>query len=433
MRIAIIGAGISGNLAARLLAQRHDVDVFEAADHAGGHAHTSRVHMSGRDFDVDVGFMVFNERTYPNFCRLLRLLNVSAQDTDMSFSVRCDATGLEYQGGSLNGLFAQRRNVVRPMFLRMLRDILRFHREAPQLLDADLGDATLLQVLEEHQFGGWFVDKYLAPMAAAIWSCSPGKILDFPARFLLAFLRNHGLLQLRDRPRWRTVQGGARRYVERLLAPLRDRVRPGCPVEWVRRHADHVVVQPRRGPAEVYDAVVMAAHADQTLAMLQDADAREREILEAFPFQRNTALLHTDTSLLPQRRRAWASWNHLVPREPGLPVAVTYDLSRLQRLDTPTPILLTLNGAFLVDPSKVLDRMAFQHPLFTRSSPAAQARHGEINGRRRTYYCGAYWGHGFHEDGVNSALAVARCFNESLDTWRAVSTRASFTTNASGR
>lgn len=433
MRIGIVGTGISGNLAARLLSQEHDIDVFEGGGAVGGHTRTLDVSAFGQKWQVDTGFMVYNERTYPNFCRLLQLLEVPGRDTDMSFSVCCARSGLEYQGSSLNGVFAQRRNLVRPAFLGLLRDVLRFNRAAESLLRSERGDRSLGTLLAEGQFGAWFRDKYLVPMAAAIWSCPPGRLLDFPAHFLLAFLRNHGLLQYRDRPQWKTITGSARRYVERLTAPFRDRIRTHCPIAFVRRHEDHVVVQPRNAPAEVYDRVVLACHADQALALLEDADDEERQILQAFPYQPNMAVLHTDTTVLPRSRRAWASWNYHIPPSDGHPAAITYDLSRLQGLDTPSPLLLTLGGGDRVEPAQVLDRFVFHHPVYTGTSLSAQEQLRRRNGRRRTYFCGAYRGYGFHEDGVASALDVTRHFGLGLEQWKAASTKASSLTNVSNR
>ncbi|HZZ79034.1 MAG TPA: FAD-dependent oxidoreductase [Gemmataceae bacterium] len=429
MRIAVVGGGVSGILAARLLAQEHEITLFEAERRPGGHSRTIDIRVAGRDHRVDTGFMVFNERTYPNFCQLLRLLGVTTTDTDMSLSVRCDASGLEYQGSSLNGLFAQRRNLIRPSYLRMLADIVRFNRAAPAWIEEGIGVRTVGELLADKGFGGWFISKYLVPMAAAIWSCRAGELLDFPAHFLLGFLRNHGLLQLHDRPQWKTVDGGARRYVEGLTAPLRSCTVTDAPVQAVWRHENHVVVQARDRSSEIYDAVVLGCHADQSLVLLRDADADERRVLASFPYQPNVAVVHTDISLLPRRRRAWASWNYHVSDDPAAPVAVTYDLSRLQRVDSATPILLTLNGEERIDPRTVLDRHVFHHPVFTRESIHAQTEHGKLNGKRRTYYCGAYWGYGFHEDGVNSALAVARFFGLGLDQWKVVSTKASCTTS----
>ncbi|MFN4260100.1 MAG: NAD(P)/FAD-dependent oxidoreductase [Gemmataceae bacterium] len=433
MKIGIVGTGISGNLVSRLLSQEHDIVVYEAEPTIGGHARTLDIMAFGQKWRVDTGFMVYNERTYPNFCRLLRLLDVSAKDTDMSFSVTCERSGLEYQGSSFNGLFAQRRNLVRPAFHRMLIDILRFNRSAESLLTSDCKEKPLGILLSEGGYGSWFVDKYLVPMAAAIWSCPPDQLLSFPVHFLVAFLRNHGLLQLRDRPRWQSIIGSARCYVERLTAPFRNRIRTNCPVVSIHRHDDHVIVQPRNASPELFDFVVLACHADQALKLLRDADEDEREILEAFPYQPNVAVLHTDSSILPNSRRAWASWNYHIPATETSFVAVTYDLSRLQGLDTPLPILLTLNASNRIDQSKVLDRFVFRHPVYTAKSLAAQRRLRQRNGLRRTYFCGAYCGYGFHEDGVNSALDVTKHFGLGLDQWKVVSTKALFSTSASSQ
>jgi predicted NAD/FAD-binding protein len=312
----------------------------------------------------------------------------------------------------------------------MLKDILRFNHEAEAMLASDLTGQTLRDLIAQKGFGTWFAEKYLVPMAAAIWSCPPDCLWDFPAHFLLAFLHNHGLLQISDRPQWKTVAGSAQSYVERLIEPFRERIRVNCRVSSVLRHEDHVVIQTRDGGMEVFDFVVLACHADQALALLHDADEQEREILEAIPYHANTALLHTDTSILPRRRRAWASWNYHIPADKGLPVAVTYDLSRLQNLATSSPLLLTLNGGDRIDPSKVLDRYVFHHPGYTMRSLSAQAKLERRNGQRRTYFCGAYRGFGFHEDGVKSALDVTRHFGLGLDQWKVASTKASFTTSA---
>jgi uncharacterized protein len=422
MKIAVIGAGISGNLVARLLDSAHDVHLFEANGYPGGHTNTVEFEAWGQTWLADTGFMVFNERTYPNFIGMLQRLDVPWQDSDMSFSVRCERTGLEYQGSSLNGLFAQRSNLLNPKFYGMLRDVLRFNRQSLELLEDDAETMTMGEYLQRRKYGREFVDHYLIPMTAAIWSARPRAVFEFPARFLVGFFRNHGLLQIRNRPMWKTVCGGARTYVSRLLAPLQDRVRLNCPVASVSRHGDHVLVTPQGKPAERFDQVVFATHADQTLAMLADADEIERDILGAFEYQPNETVLHTDTSMLPRRQRAWASWNYHIARESDLPVAVTYDVSRLQRIGSPEPVLVTLNPNGRVDPAKILRTLDYQHPAYGLRSRQAQLRHAEINGRRRTYFCGAYWGYGFHEDGVVSALAVAKCFGKDLDSCTVAST-----------
>jgi predicted NAD/FAD-binding protein len=428
MRIAVIGTGISGTLAARLLATQHEVQVYEASDYIGGHTNTVDIEAFGDRYSVDTGFMVFNRRTYPNFCRLIEMLGVHPQDSDMSFSVRCDETGLEYQGSSLNGLFAQRTNLLRPKFLRMLRDIIHFNRQATTCVLADRIDdgATVGDFVRQCGLHAEFVRHYLVPMAAAIWSTSPRQILEFPARFMIGFCYNHGLLQLRDRPQWMTIKGGARTYIDALTRDIRDRIQLSCPVTNVTRSSDHVTVTTAgNGPTrtEVFDQVVFATHADQTLSMLSDATEDEQQVLSAFPYQSNEAILHTDASLLPRRHRAWASWNYAIPRDDQQSVSVTYDLSRLQNHDSPSPILLTLNRTSDIDPSKVLRELRYMHPAYSMDSITAQREHNRISGLRGTHFCGAYWGYGFHEDGVNSALAVARRFGLTLDACTVASTK----------
>jgi predicted NAD/FAD-binding protein len=411
VKIAIIGAGIAGNVAARELHRDHDVTVFEAGDHVGGHTHTHDVELHGRTWRIDTGFIVFNDRTYPNFVALLDELDVASQASSMSFSVRDEATGLEYNGTSLNTLFAQRRNLLRPSFLAMVRDILRFNREAPRLLDEPGGELPLGELLERGRYGRHFVDHYVVPMGAAIWSTDPASMMRFPARFFVRFLHNHGMLSVNDRPVWRTVRGGSARYVERLVAPFRDRIQLASPVEQVRRIPGGVLVKPRGHEPVRFDAAFLASHSDQALAMLADPDEAEREVLGAIPYQANEAVLHTDARLLPRRRRAWAAWNyHLRPG--GDRVALTYNMSILQRLDTPVPFLVTLNHADAIDPDRIIKSVTYHHPLYTPASVAAQARHREIDGARRTYYCGAWLRNGFHEDGVASALAAVGHFRD---------------------
>jgi predicted NAD/FAD-binding protein len=427
MRIAIIGTGISGSLVARLLSTQHDVTVFEANNYPGGHANTVDVSVGGKSFSVDTGFMVFNDRTYPNFCRMLELLEIKSQPSDMSFSVRCEKTGLEYQGSSLDGLFAQRLNCLRPSFLRMLWDIDRFNKRGMQAAaGGELKDGRSVgDFVRTCGVGCRFVDQYLVPMASAIWSSSPQAILDFPADFMIGFFANHGLMQLRDRPQWRTIVGGSRNYVDALLEPIRDNVRLQTPIACVARTENDVSVVPVDGPCECFDEVVFATHADQILNMLADSTRSERQILRAFPYQPNEAILHTDTRQLPSRRRAWASWNYHVSAGENQSAAVTYDLSRLQNDDSQVPILLTLNATDEIDPSKVLRTFSYHHPAYSRESIWAQQRFKEISGRNRTHFCGAYWGYGFHEDGVNSALAVAEHFGITLNACTAASTKVS--------
>jgi predicted NAD/FAD-binding protein len=333
----------------------------------------------------------------------------------MSFSVRCDRTGLEYCGTSLNTLFAQRRNLLRPSFYRMLRDIVRFNREAQELLDSGIESPTLHEFFKVQGYGREFVDQYIVPMTAAIWSAGPASTLQFPAHFFVRFFHNHGLLGTRGHLQWRVIKGGSRRYVEPLAHPYRDRIRTSTPVRAVRRLPGGVEVTPAGGPVELYDEVVIATHSDQALAILADPTEAERQILSALPYQRNEASLHTDSSVLPVNTRARASWNYRLPADPKDHATVTYDMSRLQSLKTKEPICLSLNENGSIDPARVIARMEYSHPQFTPESIAAQNRHAEISGVNRTHYCGAYWRNGFHEDGVVSALRVCRHYGVGLE------------------
>lgn len=430
MRIAVVGSGISGLLAANLLASEHEVSLLESAPTLGGHTCTLDVDIDGTNYPVDTGFMVFNERTYPNFCKLLDKLEIESQPTDMSFGVKCERTGLEYEG-SLGGLFAQLHNLLSVPHYCMIADILRFNREAPQLLASPekLEHQSLGEIVRERGYSRRFIDQYLIPMGAAIWSARPEKMLDFPALFILRFFHNHGLLQVLDRPVWRTIPGGARRYIAKLITPLAE-VRTSTPVTNISREAGSVYLTTPLG-VERFDHVVLASHADQSLAMLSDADQQERRLLSAFPYQPNEVVIHTDTTILPRARRAWASWNYLTPKEGNGNVAVTYDLTRLQNVRAPRPILATLNFTHSVEPSKRIQVLQFSHPVFGPESLGAQAAWKTINGPRNTWFCGAYWRNGFHEDGVVSALQVAREFGKDLDSCRVVSTKEGFSTAAS--
>lgn len=421
MKIAVVGTGIAGNVASYHLSREHDLVVYEAGDHVGGHTHTHRVEQAGRVYDVDTGFIVYNDWTYPNFIRLLDSLGVATQPSNMSFSVRDEASGLEYNGTTLDTLFAQRRNLLRPSFWRMIRDILRFNREAPALLAGTDEGPTLGDYLAEGGYSRQFVEHYIVPMGAAIWSTAPELVQRFPARFFVRFFHNHGMLSVDERPQWRVIRGGSARYVEKLTVPFRERIRLGTPVEWVRRLPGQVLVKARGHEVESYDAVFLACHSDQALRLLADPSREERDVLGAIPYQPNEAVLHTDASLLPRSRRAWAAWNYHVPTERRSTVALTYNMNILQSLDAPEPFLVTLNHGDAIDPGKIVKRIAYDHPLYTPRGVAAQARQREINGAQRTYYCGAYWRNGFHEDGVVSALAAVEHLGEDLHAQRTLS------------
>jgi predicted NAD/FAD-binding protein len=413
MKIAIVGAGISGLATAHLLHREHEITVFEAGALAGGHANTVRVDTEDATHHVDTGFIVFNDRNYPNFERLLGSLGVAAQPSDMSFGVS-DGGDFEYNGSSPNGLFAKRAHLVTPWFHRMIADLVRFNRNARTLLAAGGEGPSLGHWLDEGGYSKAFVEKLIVPQASAVWSADPRQMWTFPARFLVDFFANHGMLGFAKRPQWQTVTGGSRSYVEAVTRPWRDRLRVDTPITAITRHEDHVLVTPRGGEAERFDEVVLATHSDQALSMLADATDREHEILGAIPYQPNEAVLHTDRRMLPRRRRAWASWNyHLLPEPSGM-TTVTYHMNRLQALEADREFCVTLNRSEAIDPSKILRTIPYSHPVFTSDGARAQARHDEISGRNRTHYAGAYWRWGFHEDGVVSAVRVAKHFGASL-------------------
>lgn len=413
MKIAIVGAGISGLVSAYLLNRKHEITVFEAGDYAGGHTHTHRLDTDEGTHHVDSGFIVFNEKNYPNFTKLLRVLGVESQDTAMSFSVRCEQTGLEYNGTSLNRLFAQRRNLLRPRFYRMIRDILRFGREAPAVLENGAARSTLGEYLDRHDYSREFQDHYIVPMGSALWSAPPRTIRRFPMETLVSFFQNHGMLQVNGRPQWKVIRGGSQRYVERLTRGFEDRIRLQSPVRSIRRSADHVDVRLPDGSESRFDHVVVATHSDQALRMLDDPTSAESDVLGSIPYQPNDVALHTDASVLPRRRRAWAAWNYHIPREERDRVFTTYNMNILQSLRARREYCVTLNDRGVVADSEVLRRMNYAHPVYVPETVEAQSRHDEISGGR-THYCGAYWGYGFHEDGVQSALRVAESFGESL-------------------
>lgn len=408
MKLALVGTGIAGMTAAHLLHGEHDLTIYEAGEYIGGHTNTVEVEREGMTYAVDTGFIVFNDWTYPNFIGLLDRLGVASQPSDMSFSVRCEETGLEYNGTSLNRLFAQRRNLLRPSFYRMIRDILRFNRESVTLLEEPGPGTSLGAYLEQNRYSPPFIRNYIVPMAGAIWSAGPSTIWRYPARYLVQFFKNHGMLSVDARPTWRVITGGSQRYVEKLVRPFRDRIRLRSPVAAIIRDSHGVEVRShdRAGTSHTarFDGVVLACHSDQALALLADPSPLERDILGAIRYQANEAILHTDRSLLPRRRRAWAAWNyHLLPT-PSDRVFVTYHMNTLQRLRASCDFCVTLNRSDAIDPAQVLKRITYHHPVFTPEAIAAQQRHREINGQRRTWYCGAYWGFGFHEDGVKSAM-----------------------------
>ena len=412
MKIAIVGSGIAGLGAAWLLSRNHEVVLFESHDRLGGHTHTHQVTLREREYSVDTGFIVFNPDNYPLLNRMFDELGVSSQPTTMGFSVHDGASGLEYNATNLNAMFCQRGNLVSPRFLRMVGEILRFYRECPSLLD-EVGDGpTLGDYLSANGYSALFVHDHLVPMACALWSSPSGRILDFPAKYLVRFMANHRMLQVQGRPGWRVVSGGSSSYIGALESNWQASVRLGTAVQAIGRNDDAVLLTTGAGE-ETFDQVVLACHADDALALLSDPSRDEASVLGAMRFQDNDTVLHTDARVLPQRRAAWAAWNAYVPAEPEAHCTVSYYMNLLQSIDSPEPFIVTLNRSQDIDPGKILARMNYRHPVYDHASVAAQGRRSEINGVRRTWFAGAYWGFGFHEDGLRSGVDVANALGSS--------------------
>lgn len=415
-RIAVIGAGVSGLTAAWLLADKHDVHLFEAGDYAGGHTNTEQVEVGGRTWPVNTGFIVFNDWTYPNFIKLMDRLGVASEVSNMSFSVDCHASGLQYNGTSLNTLFAQRRNLFNLNFLKMIREILRFNKETrADLAAGTIPDGeTLGEYLNRNGYSRYFRNYYIVPMGAAIWSAPEIVLEQFPIRFFLQFFNNHGMLSVDDRPTWRVISGGSATYVNRMMDKLGERTHLNSPVTSVKRDEEGVTLV-ANGQEHRFDQVIFGCHSDQALAMLDDATDDERSILGAIAYQKNDVVLHTDASVLPSNRLAWAAWNYMIPEHSTQPVSVTYNMNVLQNFDdAPETFCVTLNRSRDINPEKVIKRFEYDHPVFTLDAVAAQERYDDIGNRNRTHFCGAYWFNGFHEDGVRSALRVTRAFGVEL-------------------
>ena len=415
MKIAIIGSGIAGLTSAYLLNRNHAITVFEASDWIGGHTHTVDVQVNGQQYAVDTGFIVFNDWTYPNFICLLSQLGVGFKATEMSFSVSDPISGVEYNGHNLNSLFAQRRNLLSPKFWGMVRDILRFNREALNDLNQQriASDMTLGDYLKANGYSERFIQHYIVPLGAAIWSMSLNDMLGFPLQFFVRFFKNHGLLSVSDRPQWCVIEGGSSSYVAPLTESFKQHIRLNCAVTRVERDGDGVTVHSAAG-SERFDKVVFACHSDQALALLAAPTPTEQAILGALPYADNDVVLHTDTRLLPKRPLAWASWNYRLGGPVDQPAAVTYDMNILQGIQSDTTFCVSLNQTAAIDPCKILARYTYAHPQYSLAGMAAQARWEELLGANHSYFCGAYWANGFHEDGVVSALRVAREFGEAL-------------------
>jgi len=413
VRIAVVGSGIAGLVAAHVLSPRHDVVVFEAESRPGGHTHTVDVASGDERVPVDTGFIVFNHRTYPNFVRLLNTLGVATQPSDMSFSVRSERRDFEYGSAGLNALFSQRRHLVSPRFHRMWRDVLRFYREARELLES--GDETRIgDYLRANGYSDAFVADHLMPLVGAVWSTDRAGAQEFPARLLVRFFDHHGFLQRGPGVQWRTVTGGSGRYVDAMLSRFRGAVRLASPVGRIARGSDGVVVTRRDGGSERFDHVIVACHGDQALSMISEPTRAESEVLGAFRFQRNQVILHTDERLMPRLRRTWASWNYHLDDEQAGGACVTYWMNRLQHIEGATQYFVTLNRRAAIRPERILGEFDYSHPVFTPAAAAAQTSHDRLIDHDRVSYCGAYWRNGFHEDGVVSALRVCERFGATL-------------------
>ena len=414
MKIAIIGTGISGLTSAYLLSKEHSVHVYEAKDYIGGHVYTLPVHLNGTSYEIDTGFIVFNDRTYPNFNKLLNQINVLSQPTSMSFSVKCETTGLEYNGTSINGLFAQRLNLLKPSFLLMVKDILRFNRDAKIFLNDSVEEITFGEFLKRGGYSNSLKNNYALPMASAIWSAKSKVIENANFRFFAQFFDNHGMLNVNDRPQWRVIKGGSKQYTLKLIESFKNNIRINSPVDKIIRKNEGIEVVFNKQQKELYDRVIIGTHSDQALKMIENPSHEEREILSAIPYQTNVAHMHWDCSVLPKQKNAWASWNYFKPNKLKDETTVTYYMNMLQSLNIPRNVCVSLNMEEHIDPKKIYKKIIYQHPVFTSEAILAQKRHKEIDGVNKIHFCGAYWGSGFHEDGVNSALSVCKSFGRSL-------------------
>ena len=415
MKIAIIGSGISGLTSAYLLNRNHDITVFEANDYIGGHTHTHNIKIKDKEYAVDTGFIVYNERTYPNFIKLLDTLGVERQLSTMGFSVKSASEDYEYAGESLNSLFAKRSNIFRLGFLRMLYEMYRFGKKSDSTglgLDVSI---TLGTYLRSENYSNEFINYFIIPMGAAIWSTPANKVLDMPAYFFIKFFYNHGMLEIINRPKWWVIKDGSSAYIKKIIKGFESKINLSSPIRTVSRLDNGIEIETANSKKPLmFDAVVFATHSDQALGMLKDPTEKEKDILSSIPYQKNEVLLHTDSSVLPKRKLAWASWNYQLDSNPESPVVLTYNMNILQSLDCDETFCVTLNDHQSVDKSKVLKKITYHHPLFTIKGIEAQKRKLEISGVNNTYYCGAYWHNGFHEDGVASAIEVCKHFGEKI-------------------
>ena len=412
LKIAIIGSGISGLTSAYILNKKYDVSIYEKNDYLGGHTHTHKITENSKAFNIDSGFIVYNENTYPNFIKLLDLLKVERQHSTMGFSVKTSYKDFEYSGNSIWSIFAKKSNLFNPYFLNMLTSVLRFNRTSINDLNNIDSSTSLIDYLKSKKFSNYFIKYYVVPMAAAIWSTSPKMILKMPALFFIKFFNNHGLLQIKNRPQWWVIKNGSKQYVKKIIEQFNGTIHLNTPVKKVIRNKNHVIIE-TKSKSEVFDAVIFATHSDQSLKLLNDISNNEKNILSKIKYQKNTALIHTDTSVLPKRKHAWSSWNYLLNKDNNT-VTLTYNMNILQSLNTSKTYCVTINDCDLINKDKIIKKIDYEHPLFTKDTIEAQYNKNLINGVNNTYFCGAYWGNGFHEDGVNSALDVCKKFGMEL-------------------
>ena len=413
MKIAIVGSGISGNTIAHLLHKKHNITLFEKNNRIGGHSHTHNIEINGSPISVDTGFIVFNKKTYPLFSSLLRELDVAYEDSKMSFSVFSKKTGLEYNGTTLNTLFSQRRNIFNPKFIKMIFEILRFNKESLGLLNTSK-ELSLGDYLAKNTYSDYFLKNYILPMGSAIWSSNLETMIKFPAKFFVTFLHNHGMLNINNRPQWLTISNGSKSYVQKLCHPFIDKIRLNSNIKFIERKSNKVIVHSKYG-SENFDYIFMACHSNQALAILKDPSNNEKEVLGAIPYTNNEVYLHTDSTIMPKYKLSWAAWNYNIDSKESEPITLTYNMNILQNIKIETPVLVTLNPKGCIDPKKIIKKLNYAHPTFSIDSINAQKKHPIISGINRTFFAGAYWGNGFHEDGVKSAYDSVKQLNQLIN------------------
>ena len=413
MKIAIVGAGISGNAIAHLLHKEHKISLFEKNDRIGGHSHTHKIQIEDKTISVDTGFIVFNKKTYPLFTSLLDKLGVDYEDSNMSFSVFSKLSGLEYNGTNLNTLFSQRKNLFNFKFIKMVLEIFRFNKKALELLSAK-EEITLGDYLANHNYSSYFSKHYILPMGSAIWSSNIETMLNFPAKFFVKFFHNHGMLNINDRPQWLTITGGSESYVKKLCEPFINSIKLNSNIRFIERMENKVIIHHNQG-SENFDYLFMACHSNEALKLIKDTSYVEKELLGSIPYADNDVYLHTDASIMPKHKLSWAAWNYNIDNKSHEPISLTYNMNILQNIKSESPLLVTLNPKSNIDPKKIIKKLNYSHPTFNIDGINAQKKHHLISGANRTFYAGAYWGNGFHEDGVKSAYDAVNQLNKLIN------------------